>query len=227
MLALTSRHRRRRDVAQHARSAAVLVVALAVLTVACSDGSVDFNGIVRQLPLEVGGVTLPDVTATELRGGGRVVDDRLVLAASEDRVLLVSFGFLSCPDICPTTLLDVRTALQAIDPELRERVDVAFVTVDPDRDGPEELAAYLRHFFPTYHALRGEGPELQSALDAFLASAEITVDADGRIEVAHTAILYAVDSAGQVRIEWPFGTDPEALAADLRTLLARLPARGT
>jgi len=221
------RPQHRRDVARHVRPAAALVLALALLNGACSDGATSYNGIVRELPLEVGHVTLPDVTTAAARGGGRVVDGRLVLAAAEDRVLLVSFGFLNCPDICPTTLLDVRTALEALDPALRDRVDVAFVTVDPDRDGPEELAAYLRHFFPTYHAVRGEGAELQAALDAFLASAEITVDADGRIEVAHTAIVYAVDPDGRVRIEWPFGTSPEAMAADLRTLLPQLARSGT
>jgi len=224
---LTRRRDVARHVARHTRPAAALAIAIAVLAGACSDAPAAFHGIVRDRPLEVGDVTLPDVTAAGMRGGGRVVEGRLVLAAPEDRVLLVSFGFLNCPDICPTTLLDARTALQTLDPSLRERVDVAFVTVDPDRDGPDELAAYLRHFFPTYHAVRGEGAELQAALDAFLASAEITVAADGRIEVAHSAVLYAVDAAGQVRIEWPFGTSPDAMASDLRTLFTMLQPDGT
>jgi protein SCO1 len=200
------------------RPAAVLVAGL--LLTACSAGEPTYNGIVRDLPLDVSAISLPDVTDPGLRGGGQVVDDRLVLAAADGRVLLVYFGFLSCPDICPTTLLDVRSALGQLDEDLRGRVDVAFVTVDPDRDGPAELAAYLRHFFPAHHAIRAEGAELDGALDAFLASAEILVGEDGTIDVAHTAILYAVDSAGLVRIEWPFGTSAPAMADDLRTLFA-------
>jgi protein SCO1/2 len=227
VIASTSRRRasRRRDVDRHGRAAGILAVALALLAGACANEPAAYNGIVRDLPLEVGAVSLPDVTADGARAGGLVVEERLVFAAADERVLLVSFGFLNCPDICPTTLLDIRAALAILDPALRERVDVAFVTVDPDRDGPDELAAYLRHFFPSYHAVRGEGAELQAALDAFLASAEITVDASGRVEVAHSAVVYAVDADGKVRLEWPFGTSADAMASDLRTLLADLPAR--
>jgi len=204
-------------------AAAGLVSAL--LLAGCSTGDPTYHGIVRERPLDVGAVALPDVTEPGMRGGGQVTDERLVLAAAEGRLLLVFFGFLSCPDVCPTTLLDVRTALGRLDPDLRDRVDLAFVTVDPDRDGPAELAAYLRHFFPTHHALRAEGAQLDAALDAFLASAEILVSDDGRIDVAHTAILYAVDADGLVRIEWPFGTSAEAMADDLRTLFTESGAR--
>lgn len=197
---------------------------LSGLIAGCSSGEDTFHGILREQPLEVGAISLPDVTGQGLRAGGQVVDGRLVMAADDGRLLLVTFGFLNCPDICPTTLMDIRAAIERVDPPLRERIDVAFVTVDPDRDGPEELAAYLRHFFPSHHAVRGEERELVTALDAFLASAEVVVDADGRVEVAHTAIVYAIDAGGQVRIEWPYGTSPDAMAGDLTTLVAMLDA---
>lgn len=196
-------------------------VAAALLAAGCA-GEPELHGVVRTEPLEVGHVALPDVTADGLRAGGLIDDDRLVMrAASRDRVLVVYFGFLNCPDVCPTTLADLRSARARLDATQRDRIDLAFVTVDPARDGPEELAAYLRHFAPRHHALRAEGAALDAALDAFLASASVDVGDDGEVEVAHSALLYAVDADGRVVVEWPFGTSADALADDLGVLLAR------
>lgn len=200
------------------RIAAVLLAAL--VATACADEEA-LHGVVRERPLEVGGLSLPDVTDAALRAGGLVEDGRLVMrAASPDRLLLVYFGFLNCPDVCPTTLADLRSALAVLDASQRERVDLAFVTVDPDRDGPEELAAYLPHFAPQHHAVRAPMAELTPVMDAFLASAAVELQADGTVDVAHTAVLYAVDASGRVVIEWPFGTSATMLADDLAVLLA-------
>jgi protein SCO1/2 len=209
------------------RSVSLLASALAVALTAgaCTASGETFHGVVRDEPLEVGSIRLPDVTDPAERAGGVVEDGRLVLrAASDDRLLLVYFGFLNCPDVCPTTLADLRSARARLDRSVTERIDLAFVTVDPDRDGPDELAAYLTHFAPQHHAVRPEGAELQAALDAFLASASVEELDDGTIDVAHTAVLYAVDSAGRVVLEWPFGTSATAMADDLTALLSRTPA---
>lgn len=197
-------------------------LALAILLVGCA-GSDALNGFVRADALQVGHIALPDVTSADHLAGGRIEDGRFIMQAREGRLLVVTFGFLNCPDVCPTTLADVRTALGRLDEATRSRVDVVFVTVDPDRDGPEELAAYLHHFAPRHHALRTTGPELDGAMEAFLASASVEMAADGSIEVAHTAVLYAVDADGRVVVEWPFGTSATALAKDLTLLLRRTP----
>jgi protein SCO1 len=192
------------------------------LTLSACGGAPMFHGVVRDQPLDVGSAALLDVTLPGARAGGVLdADGRLVMRAAEGRLLLVYFGFLQCPDVCPTTLADSRSALARLDDDERGRVDVVFVTVDPDRDGAEELGAYLRHFAPTHHALREPGVRLDAVLDAFLASAQVTVGPDGAIEVSHTAVLYAVDAQGHVVVEWPFGTSATALADDLRVLLAR------
>jgi protein SCO1/2 len=201
-----------------------LLAGLALVAIACG-GDAPLHGVVRDAPLEVGGLALTDVTVPDLRAGGIIEGGRLVMrAAADDRLLLVSFGFLNCPDVCPTTLADLRSALMLLDASERDRVDLAFITVDADRDGPEELAAYLRHFAPRHHAVRPTAEELAAALDGFLASASVEVAADGRVDVAHSAVLYAVDGTGRVVVEWPFGTSATALADDLRAILARSPA---
>lgn len=202
-------------------AAAALAAGAAGCDAAGGDGDA-LHGVVRAEPLEVGAVALPDVAPAALRAGGVLdPDGRLVMRAAEDRLLLVFFGFLNCPDVCPTTLADLRAALRRLPAAEADRVDVAFVTVDPDRDGPAELAAYLPAFLARFHALRAEPAALRPALDAFLASAEVTVDADGEVDVAHSAVLYAVDAAGRVVVEWPFGTSATALADDLGVLLGR------
>jgi protein SCO1/2 len=207
---------------QRSRSAIVVVAAAAVLAAACTRDAAP-SGVVRSDPLDVAQVSAPDVTDPSQRGRGDVVDGRLRMVAGEGRLLLVSFGFLNCPDVCPTTLMDLKVALGQLDGAERDRVDVVFVTVDPERDTAEAMAAYLHHFYPTYHAVRPEGAELETMLAAFLASAEVRRDADGAVsDVSHTALLYAVDDRGRVVIEWPFGTSSNALSADLRKLLAAM-----
>ena len=209
-----------RTAALRRRAGLVAVLLLAFGTAGCDDQAL--GGVVRTDPLEVAAVALPDVTPPALRAGGILdADGRLVMRAADDRLLLVSFGFLNCPDVCPTTLADVRAALRRLDAADADRVDVAFVTVDPDRDTPEALAEYLAAFLPTFHALRPDSVALAPALEAFLASAEVTVAADGTVDVAHSAVLYAVDEAGTVVVEWPFGTSATALAEDLAVLLGR------
>lgn len=203
------------------RAARLAMVAL-VLAASAGCAGQGLSGVVRAEPLEVAAVALPDVTPPDLRAGGVVgADGRLAMRAAPGRLLLVSFGFLNCPDVCPTTLADVRAALRRLDAAEAARVDVAFVTVDPDRDTPAAMAEYLAGFLPRFHAVRAEAGALAPALDAFLARAEVTVAPDGTVEVAHSAVLYAVDATGRVVVEWPFGTGATALAEDLRILLGR------
>ncbi|MCZ7526365.1 MAG: SCO family protein [Acidimicrobiia bacterium] len=138
-------------------------------------------------------------------------------------LLLVFFGYTHCPDICPTTLVDVRLALR--EPDLdAERVSVAFATVDPERDTPDVLVPFLGHFVEERsHALATtDEAELAAAMAAFRASAEKVPDPDGEgYEMSHTAQVFVVDETGTVLVEWPFGTYPESMAHDLRVLLAR------
>jgi len=183
------------------------------------------NGVIRTTPLHVGDVALRDVTDPAVRAGGVMEAGDLTFVAANGRFLAVYFGFLNCPDICPTTLMDLRVALERVDASIADRVDVAFVTVDPQRDTPSALGTYLSYFFPRFHALRDDDVALQRTLDAFLASAELELDASGEVvDVAHTAVLYLVNDQGDVVVEWPFGTQPQAIADDLTVLVPQVGA---
>lgn len=204
-----------------ARAVAALVAlpSLVVFGAACGDGddaeSAALQGVRRDPPLEVGDVTLPDVTES---------DPEFTTKARPGGLLLVYFGYTSCPDICPTTMSDIGTALERLAPNLASRVDVAMVTVDPERDTADVLDGYLEHFFEdgTRHALRTEDPaQLDTAKQAFGVRSEIEPHepGDDDYEVAHTAVTYAVDGEGRVVVEWPFGTTADAIRSDLETLL--------
>lgn len=196
------------------------VLVAGIMLVGCSTDT-SLHGLTRATPLTVGDVTMTDVTAPASRGGGRVAENMLRFQAAPQRFLAVYFGFLQCPDICPTTLMDLRVALDRVDADVKNAVDVVFVTVDPERDTPEALAAYLPHFFPRFHALRDDEAALGRVLDAFLASAEVQRDDNGDVvDVAHTAVLYLVNDAGDVVVEWPFGTRAQMIAEDLDALAA-------
>ncbi len=155
---------------------------------------------------------LPDASA-----GGRP----LAMRAPSDELYVVYFGYTSCPDICPTTLSDIRVALDDLPPALAERVAVAMVTIDPERDTDERLSAYLGHFFEDGHALRTtDARALEAATSAFGVQWDVEEHDPGEsYEVAHTALTYVVDDTGTVVVEWPFGLEAEAMSSDLTILL--------
>ena len=135
--------------------------------------------------------------------------------------LLVAYPYTSCPDICPTTLADLRTAFEQVGPAT-DAVDVAMVTVDPERTPARSSATTWASFFDRYHA-PGEFD-----LDR-LAEIEAPLRASSRWSTRTTAgsrsvtprSPYVIDDTGQVLVEWPFGTEPDAMAADLEVLLER------
>lgn len=196
---------------------------LAVLVASCSSEpqaapSDAFDEIAsRQLPTSqetgqsVGSVMLPDVS-----------DDGAPFPLYADRgeLLVVYFGFTSCPDVCPTTLADLKTALASIGDDA-DSVQVAMVSVDPERDTAAVLVEYVQWFIPDAHALRTENQaELDAAGDAFGAEFSVIKTGDNGVEVLHTAYLYGVDDSGQVVATWVFGTEPDDIAADIAAFLA-------
>jgi protein SCO1/2 len=191
----------------------VIVMAMAMAAAACSGGGeTSLEGITRKVPLEVGEVTLPDVT----RGG----DTPFTMRAREGELLVAYFGYTHCPDVCPTTLSALRSALRTLGPDAASRVDLAFVTVDPVRDTPQLLTDYLGSFTSRFHAIRTTDLDaLHEAEKQFLARSSIRVGEGGRMEVTHTGTAYVVDLRGTVLVEWPFGIAARAMADDLATLL--------
>lgn len=189
-------------------SAAVAVGALA----ACGSETAApraLSGYVLDPAPVVGGLTLPEPSAT---------DGEFTFVADDGHFLLVYFGYLSCPDICPTTLAEVRKALTLLGDD-GDSVDLAMITVDPARDTDEMVTKYVQSFVPDAHGLRTDDDTvLRSVATAFGASYTVATDADGEIEVGHSAVTYVVDSRGEVVLAWPYGITAQVMADDLSIL---------
>lgn len=200
------------------RTVAAALVSLAVLTscgdaiplVGGSDEPREFVGYRRDPAPNLADLSLPDVS-----DGG----DEFALRADPGELLVVYFGYTNCPDFCPTTLSDVRLALRSMEPDDAEQIDVAMITVDPERDLPV-LADYVGGFFADGHALGSDDPSALARVAApFGVQYEVVTNDDGEVEVAHTTQLYALDDEGDLAMTWQFGVTKDDLAADFEQLL--------
>jgi cytochrome oxidase Cu insertion factor (SCO1/SenC/PrrC family) len=177
----------------------------------------ELPGIVRDPAPTVEGLVFLD----HLAPGTPVETD---LVAPPGGLLLAYFGYLSCPDVCPLTMADIARAQGLIGPDLAARTTVAFVTLDPERDDPERMRAYLGHFFEMGGQRALTAPDdasLQAATDRLGVQWEVEPHepGDDRYQVAHSAITYVIDDRGTVVRELPFGAISEEFAQVLRGLL--------
>lgn len=134
-------------------------------------------------------------------------------------VLLVFFGFASCPDVCPTTLTRLRQVREALGAG-REDLRVLLVSVDPERDDALRLRAYVRNFDPSFEAVRPEPGELERVTRAFHAVAVKVPAAGGDYTIDHSAVIYAYDRSNRLRLIVQPSFRTEELVADLRRLIA-------
>jgi protein SCO1/2 len=189
------------------RTTVLVGVALAAL-VGCG-GDRELAGLTRDPAPQVDTVALPDVS----RDGAP-----FELRAQPGELLVVYFGYTHCPDICPTTMVQLAQARDELGDDA-ERVDVAMITVDPDRD-TDVLADYVQGFVPEAHALAtSDAATLRAAAEPFGVSYSVDEQPNGDVEVGHSSYLFAVDDTGTLLLTWPFGTSADDLAADLEALL--------
>jgi len=177
-------------------------------------------GIVRDPAPNVQGLVFDDVWEQDS-------PVRTDLVPADGEVTAAYFGYLSCPDMCPLTMGDLRRARQLLGEELSARTTVAFVTLDPARDGPEELQRYLGLFFDHgVRALTAPDPaSLEAATERLGVRFEVAEPAAGETgyDVTHSAITYVIDDHGDVVRELPFGTTAEEYARVLRDVLQDTP----
>lgn len=145
------------------------------------------------------------------------------LADFRGKAVVLSFGFAHCPDICPTTLADVAAALKKLGPDAA-RVQLLFVSVDPERDTPEVLAKYVPAFDPGFLGLTGDAAATQRAAKEFKIFYEKRPgSAAGAYTVDHSGQLYVLDVQGRLRLFVRHDRIAQDLAEDLRALLKEKP----
>ena len=194
-----------------------------------------FHGTVMQQTQPRPDLTLPDTSGDLFDVGDR----------PEDEITLLFFGYTHCPDLCPTTMADLALARDMLAPEVRDRVQVVFVTEDPARDTPEALREWLDRFDPEFTGLIGGNQDTAAALRALYLPESAKVadstaivhphESEGRAGEdggqdgdGHSHGDYAVDHAGTVyawgpggrSVVYTGGTSPDQYAEDLTELAA-------
>ncbi|QWD60006.1 SCO family protein [Polynucleobacter sp. MWH-UH35A] len=142
------------------------------------------------------------------------------LADFKGKVVVMFFGYTQCPDICPTTLTEMQQVMALLGPQ-SDKVQVLFVTVDPERDTAEILKQYVPAFDPRFLGLR---PADEAALEKVTKDFKIYYkkvpgSKPGSYTMDHTAGSYAFDPEGRLRLYIKHAQGPETLAHDLKELL--------
>lgn len=135
------------------------------------------------------------------------------------KVVVVFFGFMHCPDACPATLAELAQVAKALGPDA-SRMQVLFVTVDPERDTPELLRQYVPSFHPDFLGLYGDAAATAQAAKEFkIFYQKQAPSAGGGYSVDHSAGTYVLDQQGRLRLYAQYGVGASALLHDIRLLL--------
>lgn len=190
----------------------LLLAVLAILAVsACSSGPADpsrFKGTLMPTAIPAPDFALVDAAGQEVQ-----LSDYL------GKIVLLYFGYSFCPDVCPTTLSDLKLVQNQLD-ESGEKIQVIMVTVDPERDTPEKLAEYVAHFHPTFVGLSGTKEAIDAAAEGYGVYYEKHegTPATGYL-IDHTARVFVIEPDGNHRLSFGFGTTVKDMVADLRLLI--------
>ncbi|MDC8784151.1 SCO family protein [Roseateles koreensis] len=142
------------------------------------------------------------------------------LAEFKGKVVVVFFGYTQCPDVCPTTLAELAEVKRSLGAD-GERVQGVFVSVDPERDTAPLLKAYMASFDPSFVALRGSEDQTRAAAKEFkVFYAKVPGKTPETYTMDHTAASFIFDTQGRVRVFSRYGVGAQALADDIKALLA-------
>jgi protein SCO1 len=150
-----------------------------------------------------------------------IADDGEVGSLRDHRgkLTVLYFGYTYCPDVCPATMFELKRMMEELGKK-GEDVQVIMVSVDPERDKPEQLGDYVKSFHPTFIGMTGNDDELlgiTTQLGIFYERHEGTPDSGYLVD--HTATVSVMDRDGRLRLVFPFGTTGAEMAADMRQLL--------
>lgn len=170
----------------------------------------------------------PSFTSIDVTGADYAKDFSLTdhngktvsLKAFAGKVVVVFFGYTQCPDVCPTTMAELAEIRKALGKD-GSRLQAVFVTLDPQRDTPEVLKAYMGNFDPTFLALRPTSEAQLAALakDFKMYYKKVEGKSATSYTMDHSAGSYVYDTKGQLRLFTQYGSGAAALTADIQQLL--------
>ena len=191
------------------RRTALLTLAAPLLLAACArDGTPSFKAV------DISGADYGrDFPLPDADGRMRSIKD------FRGKAVVVFFGYTQCPDVCPTTMSEIEAAKKLLGPD-GARVEGVFITIDPERDKPEMLKAYVSNFGPDMLALRGSMQQTQDVAKEFkVFYRKAPGSAPGEYSMEHSAASYVFDPSGKLRLYVRYGGGAQALADDLKVLL--------
>ncbi len=188
-----------------AMSAAILLLAAA----GCNQRAATFNAV--------------DITGVQGYGSDFRLSDHTgktrTMADFQGKVVAIFFGFTFCPDVCPTTLTDMRQVMQQLGPQ-GDKLQVLFITVDPKRDTQALLSKYVPAFHPNFLGLYGDDAATAKVTRDFKIVALVVPGASpDSYTVGHTAGMLIFDTKGQLRLMARYGLPADKLAADIKQLM--------
>jgi protein SCO1/2 len=153
-----------------------------------------------------------ELNLTDHNGKARTLED------FRGKVVTVFFGFTHCPDVCPTTLAEMSTVMRELGPD-GQKVQVLFITVDPERDTPQVLQKYVPSFHPGFLGLYGDADALARTAREFKIVYQKQALPGGGYSVDHSAGTYIFDAEGRLRLYASYGSGAAKLLHDIRILL--------
>ena len=176
---------------------------------ACSPGKPSFHGT------DITGADYAkDFALTDFNGQPRT------LADFKGKAVVIFFGYTQCPDVCPTTMGELVQVKQALGAE-GDKLQVLFISIDPERDTPAVLKAYMANFDPGFLALYAPSSDKLAALakDFKVFYQKVPGKEPGAYSMDHTAASYVYDPQGRLRLFERYGTPVADLAADIKRLI--------
>jgi protein SCO1 len=190
---------------------AIITPAIAIFT-ACTDKKLEFKAV---------DITGADY-ANDFAAGGEMLDHNGKPRSIKDfagKVVVLFFGFTQCPDVCPTTMAEVAEVKKLLGKD-GDRLQGLFITIDPERDTPAVLKAYMANFDPTFLALSTTPQKLAVVAKDFKTYyKKVPGRSDTSYSMDHSAGSFVYDTTGKVRLYTRYGSGAEALASDIKLLL--------
>jgi len=197
----------RRHAVQSMAGAVALALSAGILA-ACSPDKPQFKSV--------------DLTGADYASGFSLSDQNGQTRTLKDfagKVVVVFFGYTQCPDVCPTTMAELAQVKKLLGAD-GDKLQAVFITVDPERDTPALLKAYMGNFDPSFVALRpsmAQLPEVAKDFKVFYKKAEGKTP--GSYSMDHSAGSYIFDAKGRIRLYTRYGSGTENLVSDIRLLL--------
>lgn len=197
----------------------MLFLATAALVAGCSTvgsgsaaaptAAVDLRGAVFEPPRTLADFTIPSTTGAPF-----------TLSQHKGQIILLYFGYMTCPDICPTTLAELQNIYLQLD-QPADQVKVVFVTVDPSRDTLDRLTSYTHAFNADFIGVRADEMTLKQVMDQFGATAVRRQVGDSPLSYTmdHTASIFLIGPNQQLLSQYLYGTDYRDILHDVQTVL--------